>query len=121
MYRDDNEALFARAEALQREVDELREALERERKTYQPKPITPPPVPKRSDWWKFGVPEPKRVTASAQVPLPTDEVLAEVDARLDRIGEPARIEDVVRRLQRLDQAALERVSELVDELIWNAR
>lgn len=118
MYRDDNEALFARAEALQREVDELRAKLEQERKAYAP---GPPPVPQRQDSWKFGAPEPRPITVSEHLPLPTDAILAEIDARLDRIGEPVRIEDVVRRLQRLDARALEEVSKLVDKLLWAAR
>jgi hypothetical protein len=46
-YRDDQDALFERAEALQIEVDRLRAELQRERAAYAPAELvpTPPPIP----------------------------------------------------------------------------
>jgi hypothetical protein len=69
MYRDDNEALFARAEALQREVDELRAQLQEQRAAYRPAAASltasPPPLPR-----------PRRLV----IPQP-----GEISAQLDRI------------------------------------
>jgi hypothetical protein len=115
MYRDDAEALLARADALQVEVDQLRAQLAEARAAYVPQPTaTPPPIPKRA-------PRLREVTDAALVHQVTQELDRIPDSAVEPVPEPNRdILVLIGRLRWLDEEGVRAVWELVDEL-WRTR